>query len=421
MTDQLETVHVLALPRIVFGSGAVAEVGPHLRALGVTRAHVVTDRFLVELGLHEPVIASLAAAGVTAEVYAVPVGEPTDASMREAASATVEGGFDGVVGLGGGSAVDTAKVCALVAADGGDVREYVNPPLGAGRAPAGPILPLIAIPTTAGTGSEVTAVSVLDLPDEHVKTGISHPRLRPLIALCDPDLTLGLPREITAASGVDAFLHAAEAYTSIPFDRRPKVADPAARPPYQGSHPLADLWVEKAIALVGEHLLRAVEEGTDRAARAGMMMAATYAGVGFGNAGVHIPHALSYPIAGLKHAWKPPGYPGDGRFVPHGLACAVTAPAAFRLTHDALPDRHRRVAELLTGAAVDADDADALPRALSALMGAIGAPTTISELGYEEADLPAMVDGALKQQRLLACSPLPVGAAEIESVLRATL
>jgi hydroxyacid-oxoacid transhydrogenase len=152
-----------------------------------------------------------------------------------------------------------------------------------------------------------------------------------------------------------------------------------------------------------------------------MMLAATAAGVGFGNAGVHIPHACSYPIAGLKHAWSPPGYPGEARFVPHGLACAITAPAAFQLIEPAVPERARRAAELLTGAPVDPDDREALPRAVAALMADIGCPTTITEVGYGEDDIPDLVAGAMLQQRLLAVAPMPVGEAELETVFRASL
>ena len=151
------------------------------------------------------------------------------------------------------------------------------------------------------------------------------------------------------------------------------------------------------------------------------MLAATAAGIGFGNAGVHIPHACSYPIAGLKHAWSPPGYPGEAKFVPHGLACAITAPAAFRVIADAVPERSRRAAELLTGQPVAADDTDALSRAVAELMADVGCPTTITEVGYTEADIPDLVAGAMLQQRLLACAPLPVGEAELERVFRDSL
>ncbi len=162
-------------------------------------------------------------------------------------------------------------------------------------------------------------------------------------------------------------------------------------------------------------------DGQDSEARAGMMLAATTAGVGFGNAGVHIPHACSYPIAGLRHGWKPPGYPGEGRFVPHGIACALTAPAAFGLTHAALPERHADAARLLTGATPDADDPNPLGDAVRALMQRTGVPSTLAEVGYAEADIPELVAGAEKQQRLLACAPIATGADVLAGVFRASI
>lgn len=420
MSDR-ETVSVLFMPAIALGAGAALEAGHHLRQHAVTRALLVTDRFLADSGIVDPIAEAVRADGIEVVVHAVPTGEPTEASMQEAADAAIAAEVDGVLGVGGGSALDTAKVAALIATHGGPLRDWINAPLGGARVPPGPIMPVIAVPTTSGTGSEVTAVAVLDLKAERVKTGIAHPFLRPRVALCDPTLTLGLPAGVTAASGIDALLHAAEAYTSISYTERPKPASPALRPNYQGAAPMADVWVERAIELVGRHLRRAVEDGSDLEAREGMMLAAMAAGIGFGNAGVHIPHACSYPIAGLKHAWAPPGYPGEAKFVPHGLACAITAPAAFRLVEPAVPERSRRAAELLTGAPVDADDHDALARATQQLMADIGCPTTITEVGFTEEDLPDLVKGAMLQQRLLACAPLEIGEAELERVFRESM
>ena len=416
-----ETICTLAMPGLVLGPGASREVGARAARLGVTRALLVTDGNLAASGLHEPVAAACAAAGIEVVLHLIPVGEPTEATLADAGAAARAAGVDGVIGLGGGSALDAAKVAALLGAHGGRVRDYVNAPLGAAQAPPGPILPLLAIPTTAGTGSEVTAVAVLDLPDEHVKTGIAHPLLRPLVALCDPDLTLGVPPAVTAATGIDALLHAAEAYTSIPYTRRAAAETPEARPNYQGAHPLADVWVRHAIELVGAHLERAVADGSDRDARAGMMLAATAAGIGFGNAGVHLPHACAYPIAGLRHGWKPPGYPGEGRFVPHGIACALTAPAAFAVTNPALPERHREAARLLTGIEPDPGDPNPLGDAVRALMERIGLPVRLHEVGYETQDVPALVAGAEHQQRLLACAPVPVDRGLLERVFRESL
>lgn len=285
----------------------------------------------------------------------------------------------------------------------------------------GPLLPLLGVPTTGGTGAEATTVAIIDLPDHHVKSGISHAYLRPLLGIVDPDLTLTTPPAVTASAGLDVLCHAIESYTAIAFDARPRAASPDRRPPYQGANPVSDVWSEQAIRLAGGALLRAVADGGDLAARSDMALAASAAGRAFGQAGVHIPHACSYPVAGLKHAWKPPGYPGEDRFVPHGYAVVVTAAAAFRFTEPAAPERHRRVAELLTGRPVERGVHEALPRAFEQLIRDTGAPGGLAELGYVEEDIPALVEGALKQERLLVCAPREVSAADLEAIARASL
>ena len=162
-------------------------------------------------------------------------------------------------------------------------------------------------------------------------------------------------------------------------------------------------------------------DGDDPEARGAMMLAATMAGVGFGSAGVHIPHACAYPIASLKHSYQPPGYPEDHPLVPHGQSVIVTAPAAFRFTYEAMPERHHRVAELLAGEPTEDPGPDTLPQVLRRLMRDIGAPTGIAELGYTENDLPTLVEGAMKQQRLLAVSPRDVTATDIAHILNASM
>lgn len=407
-----ESVFTLELPQIVFGPGCAAETGGHLARLGVARALVVCDPHLVQSGVAGRLQDDLKAAGIASEVYDRIAGEPTEASVLDAIEAATSGGYDGFVGVGGGSALDTAKLCALFATHGGGLFDYLNKPLGEGRQVPGPLLPLVALPTTSGTGSEVTTVAIVDIPAAGVKSGISHRYLRPRVAIVDPLLTATCPPGVTASVGLDALLHALEGYTSLPYDKRP-VLSPAERPPYQGAHPLSDLLCTKATALVGANLRRAVEDGSDVEARSQMALAATIAGVGFGSAGVHIPHALSYPIASLKHARTPPGY-GGAAFVPHGFAVAVTAPASFRFVEDAARERCGEAARLLDGGSD-------LAASFERLMRDVGAPATLTELGYGEEDIPAMVEGALKQQRLLVNTPRPVGAADLEAILRASL
>jgi alcohol dehydrogenase class IV len=411
MTGATATTFTFDTARVVFGAGSSAETGEHLGLLGVTRALVVCDPFVTASGLGEQLQATLDAAGVEAVVYDGIRGEPSETSVQEAIAAAREG-FDGFVGVGGGSALDTAKLCALFATHEGELLDYVNAPIGSGRPVPGPVRPLLALPTTSGTGSEVTTVAVVDFPRLGTKTGVSHRYLRPAVAIVDPLLTLTCPPGVTASVGLDALLHALEAYTTLAYDARPALPL-AERPPYQGANPLADPLCERVFELVGRHLRTAVADGDDVEARTALALASTTAGIAFSGAGVHVPHALAYPIASLKHAWTPQGY-GGAALVPHGLAVAVTAPAAFRFLADAVPERCAAAARLLDGG-------DDLAASLERLIADVGAPTRLRELGYGEDDLAALVAGALEQRRLLVGSPKAVGADELEQLLRASL
>ena len=282
----------------------------------------------------------------------------------------------------------------------------------------------MAVPTTAGTGSESTTICVLDVLPLQVKTGISHPRLRPTLAVVDPLLTLTQPATVTAACGMDIVCHALESYTARPFDSFDhKRAD--QRVPYCGANPIADMWAERSLTLLAGAFRRAVHDGDDVVARSEMALAATFAGLGFGNAGVHIPHANAYPIAGRVRDFRPPGYPGDEPLVPHGMAVALTAPEAFRFTYDATPDRHVRAAALLApGGLVDLPSQhprDLLPQVLTGLMREIGMPNGIAAVGYGEHDLTDLVAGSLQQQRLLATAPREVREADMAGILSASI
>lgn len=420
-TSPHETVFTLEATPVKFGPGAVADAGWELRRLGVTRAFLVTDAGVAALGVPERVAESIRAEGIEVVVFERARVEPTLASMQEAVAAATDARVDGIVSVGGGTAMDTAKVCALVVSHPAPVMDYVNAPVGGGRTPPSPLLPHLAIPTTSGTGAEATTVAVLDLPDLRVKSGISHRYLRPAQAIVDPELTRTLPKEVTASAGLDVVCHAAESFLSRPFDTRPAPDGPDDRPPYQGSNPVADVWSAKALEYGGRYLRRAVADGDDVEARGFMMLGATMAGVGFGSAGVHIPHACAYPIAGLRHEYQPPGYPDDHPFVPHGHSVIVTAPAAFRFTYEAAPERHVHVAELLGGGPVEDPGPDSLPDVLIELMRDVGAPSGIAELGYGEEDVPALVEGAQKQQRLLAIAPRRPSDDDLARILRASL
>ena len=296
-----ESVFTLEATPIKFGPGAVDDAGWELRRLGVTRALLVTDPGVAATGHPDRVRESIERESIEVVVYDRARVEPELDSLRDAADFALDAGVDGFVSVGGGSAIDTAKVADLIVSHPAPVMEYVNAPIGDGRAPAGPLKPHLAIPTTSGTGAEATTVAVLDIPDRRVKTGISHRYLRPAQAIVDPDLARTMPAEVAASSGLDVICHAAESYTSKPYTSREKPASPGDRPPYQGANPVADVWAQRALEYGGRFLRRAVADAEDVEARGAMMLAASMAGVGFGSAGVHIPHACAYPIAGLKH------------------------------------------------------------------------------------------------------------------------
>jgi hydroxyacid-oxoacid transhydrogenase len=412
-----ETVFTYGAPQLKFGAGASAEIGYDLSLLDARRVLVVTDPGVAATGHPARIADQLAGFGLDARVYDGVHVEPTDQSLGAAVEyARASGPWDAFVAVGGGSSIDTAKAINLMTTNAGELMDYVNVPVGKGAAPAHPLKPLIAVPTTTGTGAESTTICVLDVLAQHVKTGISHPRLRPTLAVVDPELTMSQPAGVTAAAGMDILCHALESYTARWYTAY-EHKQPQERVPYCGSNPVSDMWSEKALALLAGSFTAAVRDGADQAARADMAMAATFAGMGFGNAGCHIPHACAYPIAGRVRDFRPPDYPGSEPLVPHGMSVALTAPEAFRFTFAAAPERHLRAAALLAPGAPDPDDpAEALPGALLALMREIGMPDGVAAVGFTKADIPDLVDGALKQQRLLAICPRPVTADDLAGI-----
>ncbi|MFT4011317.1 MAG: hydroxyacid-oxoacid transhydrogenase [Nocardioidaceae bacterium] len=418
-----ETVFTYAAPSLKFGVGASNEIGYDLAALGARRVLLVTDPGVAATGSPARIADSIAATGAEVVVFDRVHVEPTDVSFDEAVGFGRDAGpFDAIVAVGGGSSIDTAKAINLLCTNDGELMDYINKPVGAGRAPANPLLPLVAVPTTTGTGSESTTICVLDVLHLKVKTGISHARLRPTLAVVDPALTYTQPAGVTAACGMDILCHALESWTARSFTSY-EAKQPQERVPYCGANPIADMWAERSLGLLSKAFRRAVRDGDDHEARNDMALAATFAGLGFGNAGVHIPHANAYPIAGRVRDFHPVGYPDDEPMVPHGMAVALTAPAAFGFTYDADPGRHHRAAELLgsqhTGG--QSTGPDALPDALRALMRDIGLPNGLGEVGYAEDDVDDLVEGALAQQRLLATAPKPVTPEDLAGVIAGSL
>ena len=419
VTLPTETVFVMEMSPIKFGLGATDEIAHDVRRLGLGKVLIVTDRNIAELGLPSRIVGLLGEEGIKADVYDGAEVEPTDRSMEEAAAYAREKDFDGLIAVGGGSAIDTCKAVNLLTTYPAPLMDYINKPVGKGVPVPGPLKPLIAVPTTAGTGSETTAATITHVLAENVKAGVSHRLLRPALGIVDPLNTLTAPPEVTAAAGCDILTHAIESYTTRPYDTRPKYFPPD-RPVYIGANPASDVWCEKAMEYVSKYLRRAMANGLDLEARVHLALAATYAGMGFGNAGVHVPHAVAYPIAGLVRDYVPTGYRTTHALVPHGVSVVLTAPATFRHTWTSSPERHLRAAELMGVPVPDLSDAerrDALPRALTTLMRDVGIPNGIQGVGYDERDIPALIEGTLKQPRLLAGAPCSIGARELDRIL----
>jgi alcohol dehydrogenase class IV len=405
-----ETVLEVEAPRVKFGRGAIGELGAEAAALGLRRVMLLSDPHVARLELFERARRSLRDAGVDVVVHDAVRIEPTYDSFIAAGQAATDAGVDGYVSVGGGSVIDTAKAANLLATYPAPLERYVNAPLGEGAPVPGPLKPHIACPTTSGTGSECTGIAIFDYEARDVKTGISSRRLRPTLGIVDSDATRTLPAAVVASSGFDVLAHALESYTARPYTERARPATPSARPLSQGANPYSDLACLEALRLLGLHLERAVRDASDDEARESVMYAATLAGIGFGNAGVHVPHGMAYAVAGQVKSFVPRDYETDHAMVPHGMSVIVSAPSVARFTAPAAPDRHRRAGALLGAEAGAHDDeaGDALAEALARLMRATGMPNGLRALGYDDADVPALVAGAFAQQRLLANAPRAV-------------
>ena len=411
-----ETVFTYGAPGLKFGVGASDEIGFDLSQYDVQRVLVITDPGVAATGHPQRVADQMAQFGIEAAVFDGVHVEPTDASFETAIDhARATGPWDAYVAVGGGSSIDTAKAVNLLTTNDGELMDYINTPVGKARVPQKPLRPLVAVPTTTGTGAESTTICVLDVLALQVKTGISHARLRPTLAVVDPALTLTQPAGVTAAAGMDILCHALESYTArsyTSYDRK----TPEQRVPYCGANPISDLWSEQAMSLLAGAFRRAVHHGDDAGARGQMALAATMAGLGFGNAGVHVPHANAYPIAGRVRDFHPDGYPAGESLVPHGMAVSLTAPEAFRWTFESSPERHLRAASLLAPGH-EHGGPDALPGVLVDLMRDIGIPNGLAAVGYGKDDVADLVDGTMKQQRLLATAPREVTEEDAAGIL----
>ena len=405
---ELETAFTMDTSSIKFGPGSTREVGFEIARLGARRVAVVTDPRMAQLQPVAVVLESLRVEGIDAVLFDEVEVEPTDESFKVAIEFATEGDFDGYVSVGGGSSIDTAKAANLYSTYPADFLTYVNAPIGQGAPVPGPLKPHIAVPTTSGTGSETTGVSIFDLLEMKAKTGLAHRALRPIMGVVDPENSRTLPGMVAACSGFDVLCHGLESYTALPFSQREAAPDPGLRPSYQGSNPISDVWATRAIEMVARNIVSAVEDPEDIESRSNMMLAATFAGVGFGNAGCHLPHGMSYPVSGMVRKFVPEGYPDDHPIVPHGMSVILNAPAVFRYTAPMNPERHLHAARLMGTDVSDAgpeDAGDVLADAIIALVRRIGVPNGLEAIGYTADDAPALAAGAFPQQRVIKLSP----------------
>ena len=416
--------------RLKFGLGATAELGFEAGRLGLRRVMLLTDANLARLAPVEQALHSLRSAGIEVVLYDRVRIEPSARSFLAAAEFAAQGQFDGYVAVGGGSVIDTAKAANLYATYPADLFEYVNAPIGRATPVPGPLAPLIAVPTTSGTGSETTGIAIFDLTEQGAKTGIAHRALRPTLGIIDPAHTASLPPLVVAATGLDVLSHAIESYTAVAYTQREAAAAPGLRPAYQGANPISDVWATKSLQMVASYLERAAADAGDVEARTQMLLAATFAGYGFGNAGCHLPHGMSYPVSSMVSAGQTDdehrgeGYPSDHPLLPHGISVILNSPAVFAFTASANPQRHLEAAAFLgadTGGVEPADAGEVLVVRIIELMRAVGAPNGLRAVGFAESHLDALVAGTLPQHRVTKLSPRQAGESELRELFRSAL
>jgi alcohol dehydrogenase class IV len=388
--------------QLVFGRGAVLQLGELVRRRNLSRLLLVTDKRLAAAGLVEQVAAPLKSAGVELSIFDEGEPEPSVAIAVRGGEAANRFRPDAVVGLGGGSSMDVAKIIAILATHGGEPARY----FGFGNVP-GPVLPLVCLPTTSGTGSEVSHAAVLTDTANHLKVSTLSQFLRPALAVVDPALTDGCPRQVTADSGIDALTHAIEAYTAI--DYRDLAAAPSEPVAYEGRYPLGECLAEKAIELIGKHLVAAVQDGANQDARDGMALAATTAGLAFSNCAVAVVHALEYPMGGALHC-------------SHGAGNGLLLPFVMRYNLPVRKAAFARIAALLGENVAGLSEDQAAQRAIRAverIRAAIGIPERIRDLGGTREQLPAFAAKAFAIKRLMGTNPRMPTEGDLLGILEA--
>ncbi|KEY65886.1 hypothetical protein S7711_09393 [Stachybotrys chartarum IBT 7711] len=401
----------MAASAIRFGPGVTKEVGMDFKNMGSKKVCVVTDATVDKLDAMKQVREGLTKEGIRFDVYSEVRVEPKDNSIKHAIAWARPQQYDAFLAVGGGSVIDTAKLMNLYTAyPNADFLDFVNAPLGKGLPVDKPLRPLIAVPTTAGTGSETTGTAIFDLVEKRAKTGVAHRALKPTLGICDPLNTRTMPAAVKASSGLDVLCHALESWTAIPYNQRvPRPTNPILRPAYQGANPISDIFSLHALRSTVKYLPRSVRDPDDFEAQTEMLLAATLAGIGFGNAGVHLCHGMSYPISGQNPGYKHSGYQVDANIIPHGVSVAVSAPAVFRFTSQSNPERHLAAAEAF---GVDITNVkkesagEVLAEALIKFLADLGdQPKGLKDLGFGNEHIEALVEGTIPQARVLMLAP----------------
>jgi alcohol dehydrogenase class IV len=374
--------------KIIFGNGAIQKLGELLKNMNARNIFLITDKGIVQSGILRTVMNILDKDNFQVKVFDGTTPEPPISVVLECYDyAKKEINADVIIGLGGGSSIDLAKVVALLVAHGGRPQDY----FGENAIPS-PIAPLIAIPTTAGTGSEVTSVAVVTDTDNNIKVGISNNYLRPAVALLDPELTLQLPPYVTACSGIDALAHAIEAYLAKDFKYIQADGDIL----FQGSAPISDTLALQAIELISKNLITAVQQGTNLEARSNMLLGSLLAGLAFSNAGTAAAHALAYPIGGLAKS-------------PHGEVTGLLLPYVIDFNARTMEDKIRRLSQALLIPSANyqssLDTTKAVVAHIIDILQQIGLPTRLSSIGITKEQLPEIAEKAIKIERLIRNNP----------------
>ena len=415
-----DRIFAVEAPKIKFGRGSLMEIGDDAKELGMTRVAVFTDQRVGQMEHVAKVVESLKSKGLDAVVYDQVAVEPTDVSFKSGAEFAQDGKFDGFVSVGGGSVMDTCKASNLYSCFPADYLDYVNVPIGKGVPVPGELRPHIACPTTFGTASECTGIAIFDLLEMEAKTGIVSPRIRPNLGVLDPSVLSSLPPLVRAANGFDVFSHACESITARPYTHRPAPESSQKRPLSQGANPYSDLACLGAIKLIGTHIKQAVNDPVEESYDA-LMFAGMLAGIGFGNAGCHLPHGMSYAVAGLVKDYAPEGWPDDHPMVPHGISVIVNSPAVFRKTGPACAERHWEAAAAMGADLNDTkveDGGDILADQIIGMMRETGIPNGLSGVGYSMDDLDALTDRSYAQKRLIDNGPMPISRDELKEIFR---